>query len=94
MRAAQRPIGYPPGATATEFMDVAGHVVPWYGKVAIMPADRCARVGLRALFGGRRNVVSGWYNALAMFWTRFLPRPWQATMAALDASNIRRWPVS
>ena len=63
-----------PGATTTEFADVAGLDLPWWKKIAFMSADRCADIGLRALFRGRRNIVSGWSNTFTMFLTRFLPR--------------------
>jgi short-subunit dehydrogenase len=63
-----------PGATATEFMNVAGHQVPRGGSIALMSAERCARIGLRALFAGRRNVVAGWSNVFATLVFRLLPR--------------------
>jgi len=63
-----------PGATSTEFMQVAGHDMPALYRLAFMSADRCARIGLSALFGWRRNVVSGVMNKLTMFWLRFMPR--------------------
>lgn len=75
-----------PGATATEFMDVAGHEVPSFGRFALMSAERCARIGLRALFAGRRNVVAGWSNVFAMFLMRFLSRPAMTRMAGLFMS--------
>jgi short-subunit dehydrogenase len=75
-----------PGATATEFMDVAGHEIPSFGSFALMSADRCARIGLRALFAGRRNVVAGWSNVFAMFLMRFLPRRAMTRAAALFMS--------
>lgn len=70
-----------PGATESEFADVAGVSLPWWKKLAYMPADRCARIGLRALFGGRRNIVSGFWNSVVMFSLRFVPR-WIAAAAA------------
>ncbi len=64
-----------PGGTITEFHQVAGQTVPgWMRAMAFMPADRCAAIGLRALFGWRRNVVSGVGNKVGMFLLRFLPR--------------------
>jgi short-subunit dehydrogenase len=75
-----------PGATATEFMDVAGHEVPSFGRFVLMSADRCARIGLRALFAGRRNVVAGWSNVFAMFLMRFMSRRAMTRAAALFMS--------
>jgi hypothetical protein len=75
-----------PGATATEFMNVAGHEVPRGASFALMSSERCARIGLRALFAGRRNVVAGWSNAAAVFLFRFLPRAALARLGALFMS--------
>ena len=75
-----------PGATATEFMAVAGHDVPAGLRFALMSPDRCARIGLRALFAGRRNVVAGWSNGIAMWFMRFLPRWAIVRIAALAMS--------
>jgi short-subunit dehydrogenase len=75
-----------PGATATEFMQVAGHDVPASMRFALMSPERCARIGLRALFGGRRNVVAGWSNAIAMWLLRFTPRWVVVRLAALAMS--------
>lgn len=63
-----------PGPTETEFLAVAGQKVSAVEKLAFMSAERCARIGIGALFGGRRLIVSGWMNTLTMFWLRFLPR--------------------
>ncbi len=63
-----------PGGIDTEFFSAAGQEVPWWMRLALMSADRCARIGLSALFGCRRNVVSGWSNTLSMWMLRFLPR--------------------
>jgi short-subunit dehydrogenase len=63
-----------PGPTETEFLAVSGQTVGTLEKLAFMTADRCARIGLRALFGGRRLIVSGFMNTLTMWWLRFLPR--------------------
>ena len=63
-----------PGATKTEFMEVAGHSLPIWQKPALMSSERCARIGIRALFGWRRNTVSGFGNRVAMFMLRFVPR--------------------
>ena len=71
-----------PGATESEFASVAGLELPWWKKLAFMSADRCASIGLSALFRGRRNIVSGWSNTLVMFLTRFVPRRALGAIAA------------
>jgi short-subunit dehydrogenase len=47
-----------------------------------MSAERCARIGLGALFHGRRSIVSGLLNSNAMFLTRFIPRRLATAIAA------------
>ncbi len=63
-----------PGGIDTEFFAASGQPVPRWMKLALMRPERCARIGLGALFGCRRSVVSGYSNALGIFLTRFLPR--------------------
>jgi short-subunit dehydrogenase len=75
-----------PGATMTEFMDAAGHELPRGAHLVMMSSERCARIGLRALFAGRRNVVAGWSNVFTTLLLRFLPRVALARIAALFMS--------
>lgn len=72
-----------PGATATEFLQVSGQKETALVKAALMPAERCARIGLRALFAGRRNVVAGMMNSIGMWFLRFVPRRLIVRIAAL-----------
>lgn len=72
-----------PGGTATEFMSVAGHDLPRLARMTLMSPARCARIGLRALFAGRRNVVAGWSNVFATLLLRLLPRFALARLAAI-----------
>jgi len=78
-----------PGGTATEFLQVAGQELPRIFELALMSPERCARIGLRALFAGRRNVVAGWSNTLMMFALRFLPRRAIVRLAALIMEKPR-----
>lgn len=71
-----------PGATESEFADTAGLQLAAWKKLAYMSADRCARIGLSALFRGRRNIVSGFWNSVGMFLLRFVPRPMASWLAA------------
>jgi len=48
-----------------------------------MSADDCAAIGLSALFGGRRNIVSGLANKLTMQLLRLMPRRWMIWLTAL-----------
>jgi short-subunit dehydrogenase len=63
-----------PGGTATEFFQASGQAPPAMVRATFMSAERCASIGLRALFGWRRNVVAGLMNKLSMFLLRFMPR--------------------
>lgn len=64
-----------PGAVKTEFWDVAGQkkISPLLRATMSTP-DKVARVGLRALFGWRRNVIAGFINKLVFWLTRLSPR--------------------
>ncbi|MEI8255703.1 MAG: SDR family oxidoreductase [Deltaproteobacteria bacterium] len=79
-----------PGGTATEFMAVAGQELPAALKVTLMSADRCARIGLGALFGGRRNIIAGWMNSIGMWLLRFTPRRLMVRIAALIMEKPRK----
>jgi len=63
-----------PGATATEFMEVAGQELTGAHQLVMMSSASVARIGVRALLAGRASVVPGWLNVLATFATRFAPR--------------------
>lgn len=71
-----------PGGTATEFSEVAGQSLLKVVEMTLMSAERCARIGLAALFRGRRNIVSGFANSLGMWLLRFVPRRLSAWIAA------------
>jgi short-subunit dehydrogenase len=63
-----------PGATESEFIEVAGLTISRGQRKLLMSAERCARISLRAMLRGRRNVVTGWTNAMACWMMRFAPR--------------------
>ena len=71
-----------PGATSTEFTDVAGHDVAAWQQKFFMPADTCAQIGLRAMFGGKVLKVAGLMNAVMMASLRLFPRRALAWIAA------------
>ena len=64
-----------PGATATEFFDVAGASPARLANRLrrLMPADRVARLGYAALAAGRPLVVAGAMNRLAAWVGRYAP---------------------
>lgn len=64
-----------PGAIKTDFWDVAGQKnISTLLRATMTTPDKVARVGLRALFGWRRNVISGFINKLVFWLTRLSPR--------------------
>jgi uncharacterized protein len=72
-----------PGLTTTEFHLVSGQTLPpWLKRIGSMTAERCAGIGLRALLGWRRNVITGVSNKVSMWLLRFMPRRAMVWMAA------------
>jgi short-subunit dehydrogenase len=74
-----------PGATRTEFTDVAGQKVPRGGERMMMSPARCARIGLRAMLRRRRNVLPGFSNRLIAFFAWLVPR---RVMAAVVGATL------
>lgn len=72
-----------PGGTKTEFFEAAGQKLSPTMRLALMSSERCARIGLRGLFGWRRALVSGYSNKLMIFMLRFVPRRLIVGIAAL-----------
>ena len=54
----------------------------------MLPPDRVARKGLRALFRGRRRCIPGLFTKLCVFFCRLLPAPWLRPILRLRA--VRR----
>lgn len=69
-----------PGSTETEFFQVAGQRN--HTNRAPEPAEKVARVGLRALAAGKSSVISGTMNWLGAETTRFVPRAMVTRIAA------------
>lgn len=63
-----------PGVTATHFLDVAGQAPTAYQRQVMMQSRPVAQIGLNALFAGRASIVSGYFNAIAAWSNRLLPR--------------------
>lgn len=69
-----------PGATETEFQEVAGQ--PDYAMRSAETADKVARVGLAALAKGKPMVISGAKNKLSVHSQRVAPRSLVTGVAA------------
>ncbi|MBL4845329.1 MAG: SDR family oxidoreductase [Planctomycetes bacterium] len=63
-----------PGGTTTEFLDHANQRLKPGASLAMMSAERCAKISVRKMLAGRRNVVTGYLNSFLMFALRFFPR--------------------
>ena len=74
-----------PGGTTTEFFDVSGQKLNAMARGALMSAERCAAIGLRAMLRGKRVVVPGGLNKVGAFSTRLVPR---RTAGAIGARLI------
>jgi short-subunit dehydrogenase len=64
-----------PGGTRTAFHDAAGAGdYSWLANASMMSAEAVARVSVRAMRAGKRNVVPGLMNKLATWSVRLVPR--------------------
>jgi short-subunit dehydrogenase len=79
-----RAISVCPGPTTTEFMDHANQKLKSGSELAMMSAKRCANIGVNKMIAGRRNVVTGFLNALSMWLLRFVPRSWYPFFAKIS----------
>jgi short-subunit dehydrogenase len=70
-----------PGGTLTEFSERAGQTLTPAGQLAMMSADRCARIAVEKMLAGRRNVVTGVLNSVSMWLLRFVPRAFYPALA-------------
>lgn len=71
-----------PGVVDTAFNDGDGPRRHALQRLLAIPSAKVARVGLHALFLGRRSVVPGILNKLLFFLLRFTPRSLQIWAAA------------
>ncbi len=80
-----------PGAVRTAWWENAGQKEPVSAVVrAIMTSpEEVARVGLRGLLRGRRNVMVGLDIGLAVFFLRFLPRRLVVAVSAALIGEVR-----
>ncbi len=71
-----------PGPVQTEFQARSGMTLPNAAKMIELPARRVAQLGYDGLMRGRRVVIAGTGNRIAVFLMRFMPNA--ALMAAVD----------
>jgi short-subunit dehydrogenase len=65
-----------PGMTETEFFETSGQRLTWWQRRASLSSETVVRIGLTALFKGKRTVITGWPNKLLAIAARFLPGTW------------------
>jgi short-subunit dehydrogenase len=73
-----------PGATATEFSEVAGQTHSTLARLTMLTAEQVARQGVRAMLARRRVVVTGLLNRLSCWLAPRVPRAlaiWSARRA-------------
>ncbi len=73
-----------PGATATEFHDVAGNEGTLIMRMMDSP-EMVAEQAYRATLAGRGMIISGWVNKPLPFFLQLLPRSWAMTLAGRAA---------
>jgi short-subunit dehydrogenase len=78
-----------PGNTATEFGQVAKVKATPMSQSGAMSAQSVAEAGLRALFNGRRALVTGVGNKINAVLVKFVPRALATRVAALIANRLR-----
>lgn len=80
-----------PGVTTTEFYE-AGHVKhPPLMNISILSAAEVAKIGVHAMFAGKRAIVPGFINKVNAFFSRVLPRGLVSSIAGRllkDANNL------
>lgn len=73
-----------PGATSTEFIEIAGVPETRMMRLVSQTPETVARRGHRAFRRGRAIAVSGWLNGLGTLGVRWAPRAWvRRTVARL-----------
>lgn len=63
-----------PGVTKTEFNDVAGAKHPPLMEASVLTAEQVARIGLKAMFRGKRSIVPGIINKINAFFSQVFHR--------------------
>ncbi len=81
-----------PGATRTEFSDVAGIAIPALSDHAQMESPDVVRRGIDGMLAGKPQIIPGFINHLIAFISRVLPRQvlaWGAVIAMGGRATMR-----
>ncbi|MCG8668088.1 MAG: SDR family oxidoreductase [Pseudomonadales bacterium] len=77
-----------PGATRTEFFDVAGQELSFMIKRTMMSGRSAANIGLKCMARGRAHAIPGFTNKLAVWGLRLAPRRFMAPIANQTISAL------
>ena len=80
-----------PGITTTEFNAVADAKTPKAMDISILSAEAVAKIGLKAMFRGKRAKVPGLINQFNAFLSTRLPRGWITSMAGGMLKKANGW---
>jgi short-subunit dehydrogenase len=78
-----------PGPVPTEFQARSGMELPAASKIIELPPDRVAQIGYDGLMRGKRVVVAGTGNRIAVFLMRFVPHALLLRAVAQRSSAAR-----
>jgi short-subunit dehydrogenase len=71
-----------PGGTKTDFHAMAGAGdYSWIANKSMMSAEQVARITVRAMLAGKRNVIPGLVNKLSYWGVRLVPRTFASWMS-------------
>lgn len=71
-----------PGGTKTAFHEMAGAGnYSWIANKSMMTSEEVARITLRAMIAGKRNVIPGVINKISCWGTRLVPRSFASWMS-------------
>ncbi len=62
-----------PGATESEFWSTAGYRLSSAVSLAMMPSQRVAEIALNAMATRRRTIITGFMNALGIWFLKWIP---------------------
>jgi uncharacterized protein len=78
-----------PGPVPTEFQARSGMELPPASKIIELPPDRVAQIGYDGLMRGKRVVIAGTSNRIAVFLMRFVPHALLLRAVAQRSSAAR-----
>jgi short-subunit dehydrogenase len=78
-----------PGATESEFAEVAGFAFPRRLERTVMTAREVARLGLKGHRAGKRVVITGAGNKLLVAASRLMPRGLMTSLMGAAQKNLR-----